>query len=351
MYKLPKVVDEFADYLLEIKGRSEYTVKNYVCDIAAFLEFLIKKKNMKENAVIKKVNEDKTIDVQIGDKTYRNVKAIDDTSHKVSDNEVEIYTPFEMLDIKFFDKITENDIEAFLRYCARHEKNSTKTRARKLSSLKTFFKFLKKKKWINADPTYNVDPVKIEKTIPRCMTAEEGLNLIESVDGKYKVRDIAILTFLLNCGLRVSELVNIDISDIHNDTLWIFGKGKKERVVNLNEACMKALSDYLEFRPKMHPKDKDALFISENGTRISVEAVQKMVKKNLAMIGRSDLTTHSCRHTAASLMLEGGADLKTIQELLGHSSLSTTSIYLHINQKQKKEAVAKNPLNNLLLRK
>ena len=179
------------------------------------------------------------------------------------------------------------------------------------------------------------------------MELEESINLLKSVTGKNKERDYCILILFLNCGLRLSELVGINLSDIKDDSLTVLGKGNKERTVYLNNACREAISEYLKVRPTDGLKDKNALFISGQKNRIYFKTVQYTVKKYLAMAGidTTKFSTHKLRHTAATLMYKyGHVDIKALQEILGHEQLNTTQIYTHIGNKEIKEAMSKNPL-------
>jgi site-specific recombinase XerC len=183
--------------------------------------------------------------------------------------------------------------------------------------------------------------------LPKYLKLDECIKLLESIDGEHRIRDHAIITLFLNCGMRLSELVGININHINGNTLTVIGKGDKERSFDINDSCIKAINKYLKVRLNYNPKNKLALFLSEKGERISPEAVQLLGKKYLKLIERKDLSIHKMRHTAATLMLKGKADIRTIQEVLGHSSVASTEIYTKIDSEDKKMAIANNPLNNL----
>ena len=192
----------------------------------------------------------------------------------------------------------------------------------------------------------DLDSPKIPKTLPHYLTLEESKRLLSVVDGKNKERDYCILCIFLNCGLRISELVGLNLQDDHGDSLRILGKGSKERIVYLNDACREALDRYLAVRSEIAPPRTTALFLSNRRTRISCDSVQVMVKKNLTRAGldASQYSTHKLRHTAATLMLQNGVDVRTLQEVLGHEHLNTTQIYTHVDNDQLRTAAAANPL-------
>ena len=201
-------------------------------------------------------------------------------------------------------------------------------------------------KLLEENPVQDLDSPKIPKTLPHYLTLEESKRLLSVVDGKNKERDYCILCIFLNCGLRISELVGLNLQDDHGDSLRILGKGSKERVVYLNDACREALDRYLAVRSEIAPPRTTAMFLSNRRTRISCDSVQVMVKKNLTRAGldASQYSTHKLRHTAATLMLQNGVDVRTLQEVLGHEHLNTTQIYTHVDNEQLRTAAAANPL-------
>ena len=233
-------------------------------------------------------------------------------------------------------------------YVSNDRDNSSYARARKVSSLKSFFKYLTfKAKLLDTDPAAELESPKIMKRLPRYLNIDESKQLLNSVDGKFSQRDYAIITLFLNCGLRLSELVGINISNIKGSVLTVIGKGNKERSIPLNQACIKAIEDYLKVRPVDGVRDRNALFLSSLKRRISKESVQKIVKKYIKAAGLDPerYSTHKLRHTAATLMYKyGNVDIRALQELLGHVSISTTQIYTHLDSSQLSSAVESNPL-------
>lgn len=312
----PSYVVEFLNYYSVIKNRSTLTVVEYATDLATFFRFL---------------------------KVIRGL----------ADKE----TPFEEIHIKdlsldVISSVSLNDAYMFLVYCKDNRGNNERTRARKATTLRNFYKYLTvQKRLIDDNPLQELDSPKIKKTLPKYLTLDESLKLLNSVDGKYKERDYCILTLFLNCGMRLSELVSLNLSDIRsNNTIVVTGKGNKERTIYLNDACVDAINAYLPYRPVDGIKDKNALFISRQKGRISNKTVQYIVKSTLekAGLGNRDLSTHKLRHTAATLMYQyGDVDVLAIKEILGHESLSTTQIYTHIMDEQLKKAAASNPLSDV----
>lgn len=311
------LVNDFLSYLENVKGKSRLTVEEYELDLRIFFRFI---------------------------KRYKEL--------------VPKNTPFDEIDVSdiqlpIVKKITLSDIYAFLEYLSRSRKDGARTRARKIASMRSFFKYLQTKmQLIEVNPCDNLDSPKISPSLPRYLTLEESIELLSAIDGPYEERDYCILTFFLNCGMRLSELVGINISSIKNDTLTVLGKGSKERTIYLNQSCLEALKTWLDVRGKLAVKadSRDALFISRLGNRISNKTVQHLVKKYLSEAGLSGkgYSTHKLRHTAATLMFrDGGVDLRTLQEILGHEQLSTTQIYTHVSDDQLQAAAQKNPLANI----
>ena len=196
------------------------------------------------------------------------------------------------------------------------------------------------------------------KRIPKYLSLDESKKLLNVAqndeDNRNNIRDYAIITMFLNCGIRLSELVNINIKDINfsESKLNVIGKGNKERTIYLNNACIKALNEYLDIRPNegIQIDSKDALFLSERRERISNRTVQVIVKRELLKAGLdiNKYSVHKLRHTAATLMYQyGNVDIRALQELLGHESISTTEIYTHVDNSQVRSAVENNPLANL----
>ena len=265
--------------------------------------------------------------------------------------------PVQDIDLDFIRAITTLDIFEFMNFVADERSNMSSTRQRKTSSLKSFFGYLSVHEGLlETNPTENLTPPKKAKTLPRFLSLEQSIELLNAVEGVDKERDYCILTLFLNCGMRLSELVSINMSDVihNNSSLRIVGKGNKERMVYLNDACLAAIEDYVRVRPKDGIKDRNALFLSNRGTRISPKTVQAMVNKYLEKIGLggAGYSVHKLRHTAATLMYRHGhVDIRVLQDILGHENLGTTEIYTHTSSTQMEDAVHANPLANIHAKK
>ena len=305
-------ITDFLNYMETIKGKSPNTVKEYYYDLRTFFRYLkIQRGIVPETADFKNIT-------------------IDD------------------VDIELIKSVTLNDLYNFISYISQNGCNSNSSKSRKISTLRSFFKFLRvKAKTISNDPTLEMETPKISSRQPVHLSLEEAKRLLNAVDGDYKERDYCILTLFLNCGMRLSELVGINLSNIKDDILTVIGKGNKERTVYLNDACMGALRKYLKVRPTGDIKDIDALFISKRKQRISNKTVQHIVKKYVEKAGldTEKYSVHKLRHTAATLMYQyGEVDIRALQQILGHSNISTTQIYTHVNDKVLRDAVRRNPL-------
>ena len=266
--------------------------------------------------------------------------------------------------IEFIRSITLTDVYSYLAYLSRErpqrpnsEKSSkglsAASRARKVATLRSFFNYLcNKVHLLQENPIQDIDSPKIRKTLPRYLTLDECVQLLEGVDGPNRERDLCILTLFLNCGLRISELIGLNRSDIQDDALRVLGKGDKVRIVYLNQACKDALAAYLRVRPVVGGKDQDALFVSRSRQRISRATVHSLVKKHLADAGLDSqrYSSHKLRHTAATLMLQNGVDVKAVQEVLGHEHLNTTEIYTHIDNESLRIAAKANPLSHIKIK-
>lgn len=313
-YEMPLILRDFLNYLQTIKGKSINTVKVYFFDLRVFFRFL----KIHNNLVDKNIDFDQ---IDICD-----------------------------VDLDLIKTVTLSDLYAFMSYVSNNRDNTSYARARKVASLKSFFNYLfNKAKLLNTNPASELESPKILKRLPRYLNVEESKQLLHSVNaGTYSERDFAILTLFLNCGLRLSELVGININNIRDNTLTVIGKGDKERSIPLNSACIEAINAYMKVRPVNGVKDKNALFLSRIKQRISKESVQKIVKKYIKQAGLDPqrYSTHKLRHTAATLMYRyGKVDIRALQELLGHVSISTTEIYTHLDKQQLQDAVDSNPLS------
>lgn len=313
---LPQYVIEFLNYLSVVKSKSELTVLEYASDLRLFFRFML---------------------------VYRGLDSKDCDFEKIA---------IDFIDIDFIKSIKISDAYAFLSYCRNERKNNDAAIARKVSSIRAFFKYLFLKiKVISENPMEELELPKKKKSLPKYLTLEESIKLLKSVEGRDKERDYAILVLFLNCGLRLSELCSLNYSDINTDnTMTVTGKGNKERMIYLNEMCVNAVNEYMKVRPVDGVKDKKALFLSNRKCRISPKTVQHIVEKYIEKSGLGDrgFSTHKLRHTAATLMYQqGGVDVLLIKDILGHENLATTEIYTHIVNSQLKEAVESNPLNQL----
>lgn len=312
--EMPDLVQQYALYLRNIRGLSAKTVNEYCMDLRTFFRFLKAK--------------------DLGMTEYSRLAEI-----SVRD-----------IDLDYIRRIKALDIFEFMNFVADERNNMSSTRQRKSSSLKSFFQYLTvHEKLLSEDPTEQLTPPKAKKALPHFLSLEQSIELLHAVDGPEAERDRCILTLFLNCGMRLSELVAINIRDViqNNSTLRIIGKGNKERIVYLNQACMDAIQSYLVVRPKDGVKDRDALFLSSRKTRISPKTVQFLVKKYLNKIGLSGpgYSVHKLRHTAATLMYRyGDVDIRVLQDILGHANLGTTEIYTHTSSSQMEEAINANPL-------
>jgi len=316
--KDPQILQDFLNYMLTIKGKSENTVHAYAYDLRMFFRFLL---------------------------MYRGAAVLKDDSD-------ESFHEIDLTGIRA-DLLAETDLSelyAFLSYVGRDRANKSHARARKVACMKSFFNYLvSKAKLMENNPTRELDTPKILKRQPRYLNLDESRHLLESIDGRSYERDYAMITLFLNCGMRLSELVSINTKDIRDNRLTIMGKGGKERTVYLNDACKSAIDAYLAIRPTEGVTDRAALFLSERKRRVGKTTVQHIVKKHIGAAGldTSKYTTHKLRHTAATLMYKHGqVDIRALQEILGHESISTTEIYTHVDDKRLREAVESNPLSH-----
>ena len=251
--------------------------------------------------------------------------------------------------------VTLTDIYSYMNYLSRDRGLNNASRARKVATIRSFYKYLTNKaKLLNTNPVQDLDSPRLKKSLPKYLNLDESLELLDSVDGKNSTRDYCILTLFLNCGLRISELVGLNKTDVRGDQLRVLGKGNKERMLFLNDACQRALADWLTERDAMTLVDQNALFVTlQNRRRISTAAVHKLVKKHLAAAGldSTQYSSHKLRHTAATLMLQNGVDVRTLQEVLGHDHLNTTQIYTHVDNEDLRTAARANPLGRVKQRK
>lgn len=255
--------------------------------------------------------------------------------------------PIEDVDLDLLGSVTITDVYEFVNFLSRECSVGAAGRSRKIATLRSFYKYLTvKAHLLEENPIQNLDSPRLKKALPRYLNLDESIRLLNSVDGANKERDYCILTIFLNCGLRISELAGLNVADVREDQLRVLGKGNKERQVYLNGACISAIQDYLAVRPKTSGNDSNALFISRNHHRLTTSAIHYMVKQRFKQAGldSSLYSSHKLRHTAATLMLDNGVDVRTLQEVLGHEHLNTTQIYTHVSNENLRSAALANPL-------
>lgn len=321
----PQILRDFLSYHETIKAHSKRTVDEYFLDLRNFFRYM---KQIRDPA--------------LGAKELDEIDILD-------------------VDLEFVASITLTDIYGYMTYLSRdrilhqNSRNSdyglnAASRARKIATIRSFYNYLSNKvHLIRENPVKDIDSPKLKKTLPKYLTLDESLQLLSSVDGKNQERDYCILTLFLNCGLRISELVGLNVSDVQDDALRVLGKGNKVRIIYLNDACKDALKRYLAVRRPITGRDANAIFLSAQNERISRSTVHAMVKKRLgeAGIDSSQYSSHKLRHTAATLMLQNGVDVRAVQEVLGHDHLNTTEIYTHIDNEALRVAAKANPLSRV----
>lgn len=263
--------------------------------------------------------------------------------------------PIDDLDLDLIKSVTLTDVYAYMGFLAQDRGLNANSRARKVAAIRSFYKYIvNKAKLMDVNPVQDLDAPNIRKTLPKYLKLDETLDLLESVDGPNAARDYCILTFFLNCGLRISELVGLNKTDVRGDQLRVLGKGNKERILFLNDACQKALDDWMIERNSLTLIDENALFVTPKyRKRITKAAVHKLVKKHLSAAGldSTQYSSHKLRHTAATLMLQNGVDVRTLQEVLGHDHLNTTQIYTHVDSDDLRYAAKASPLSKVQKKK
>ncbi len=322
--EMPQLLRDFLAYMQTVKGKSEKTAHEYYLDLRMFFRFIKQQRGLDDEAM------------------FSEISILD-------------------IDEDFVRSVTLSDAYNFLMYTVqdrpKHANSDNSeigliatSRARKVSALRSFFRYLTDKAHIlEHNPLQNLEYPTIRRSLPKYLTVSESKRLLEVVDGPFRERDYCILMLFLNCGLRVSELVGLNTTDIVGGQIRVLGKGNKERILYLNEACIDAISAYLPHRlAPRHGESPTALFVSRNRNRMRKTTVEHMVKKYITAAGLDPekFSAHKLRHTAATMMYQNGVDIRTLQDVLGHENVNTTMIYTHIHDANMKEAAARNPLSN-----
>ena len=311
---IPDILMEFLEYHSTVRGHSDRTIAAYYTDLKILFRYL---------------------------KIRRRLVPRDTPFHEIDITDVDL------------DFIRATKIEELYRYQSFSPESaqtlSAASRCRRTSSVKSFFNYLcNKRHLLERNVTQELDMPKRQASLPRYLEESDCERLLNVCDGPYGERDYCILMLFMSCGLRVSELVGLNVTDVYDDHLRVLGKGNKERVVFFGEGCREAIDDYLMVRnvENVDEKDKNALFISQKNCRFGVRGVQQMLDKKLKMAGldASRYSPHKLRHTAATLMLKNGVDTRALQEVLGHSNLNTTQIYTHLDNAALHEAAMANPI-------
>ena len=320
----PAVIRDFLTYHETIKGHSKATVDEYFLDLRNFFRYIKIERGLAPRSA--ELDEISIMDV----------------------------------DLSLIASVTLNDVYEYLAFLSRDKVKNERSRepeyglmassrARKIATIRSFYKYLTvKTKQLETNPVEGLDTPKTTKSLPRYLTLEESRALLDAVDGVNRERDYCIICLFLNCGLRISEIVGLNVGDVRSDNLRILGKGSKERVVYLNEACQAAIEDYKQVRVRMVDSSERAFFVSNRRHRMDRQTVHAMVKKTLLKAGLDPdkYSSHKLRHTAATLMLQNGVDVRTLQEVLGHEHLNTTQIYTHVDSSELRVAAEANPLSD-----
>jgi len=311
----PGLLRDFLVYHETIQGHSRRTADEYYLDLRSFFRFIKRSRNLISNSI-----------------PFDQI-------------------PIDDLTLDLIRSITLTDVYDYMSYLSRDRGLNNTSRARKVASIRSFYKYLTNKaKLLAVNPVQDLDPPRMKKTLPRYLDLDESVSLLGHVEGKNAVRDYCILTLFLNCGLRISELVSLNKTDVRGEQLRVLGKGNKERILYLNDACRQALDAWLLERSTLALVDQNALFVTlQNRRRITTAAVHKLVKKHLSAAGldSTQYSSHKLRHTAATLMMQNGVDVRTLQEVLGHDHLNTTQIYTHISNDDLRVAAKANPLSKV----
>ena len=313
MNKKPKLLRDFLIYLTTITGKSDRTRKEYEYDLVLFFRFLIA------------------------------------AQEEIEMNQVDL----SIVTIEWIKEITLEDIYMFMEYCEKERGNKAAARSRKAASIRAFFKYLKNKRnLLTYDPAEQLEKPKIGKRSPVYLTIDEAKYFVSATKQQhYSVRDYAIVVLFLNLGIRVSELCALNLSSIKERYLYVVGKGDKERVLYLNDACLQAIKQYLRCRKEFKGGGEEPLFTSQKGTRFTRQSIARIIKaiNNNSINEKKLLTPHKLRHTSATMMYKSGADIRSLQHILGHTNISTTQIYTHIEDEQVQDVLTNNPFNNIIM--
>lgn len=309
----PSYLKEYLTYIRVVRNYTERTIDSYYIDLRLFLRYL---------------------------KVKYCVAALEDfDSIMISD-----------VPISYLENFTLKEAYEYMSFLVEFRRNSSGTRFRKTSSLKMFYQYLEKVSLIPKNLIAELERPKPVQNLPKFLTLEQSLKLLDVIEGRHQERDFCMILLFLSCGMRLSELIGLNIDDYCESarTLRIFGKGQKERIVYLNEACITALNEYLAVRPRLDPEPR-AIFLSDYRSRISTRRVQRIIENflQLAGLGNYGFTVHKLRHTAATLLYENGVDLMTLKDILGHRSVASTEIYTHISDIDRKRAADKSPFANV----
>lgn len=286
----PDLVYQYLGHLEVERGYAKQTIYNYFIDLRLFLRFVSCKKSS---------------------------LTLDHLDSQIISH----------IDLVWLQHLNKQDVSSFLAWLALEKKSKERTRNRKIAVLKSFFQYLLRNDYIQENIMSHFAMSKSGKSLPKYLDEEAVDELLMAINGMFWIRDYAIIMLMLSSGLRVSEVSALNLQDIRKDSITVLGKGKKERQVYFSNKTKEALQEYLDIRPKC---EEEAVFLSKRKTRLAVRSIQEMSEKYFRSIGKTGYSCHKLRHTAATLMLKSGANLREIQETLGHENISTTEIYTHI---------------------
>lgn len=321
----PQILRDFLSYHENVKAHSRRTVDEYFLDLRNFFRYI---KQIRDPALA--------------------CMALDEIG--IMDVDLDLVSSVSLTDIYGYMTYLSRERAQHPNSCRTDYGLNASSRARKIATIRSFYNYLTNKAHLlRENPVKDLDSPKLRKSLPKYLTLDESINLLSSVDGKNQERDYCILTLFLNCGLRISELVGLNLNDIQGDALRVLGKGNKVRIIYLNDACQDAITQYLAVRRNITGYHERALFLSAQNERISRSTVHAMVKKRLTAAGldSTQYSSHKLRHTAATLMLQNGVDVRAVQEVLGHDHLNTTQIYTHIDNESLRTAAKAIPLSHI----